>query len=92
MQTDILKNIKKMFNAFEKIDSHTIRTIKLGANISLLLLIAGMVLLIANRAVLNFDTYLEFVTLNIIKSSFTILAEIIIGGLLVDYVFNKSQS
>ena len=64
--------------------------IKAGAIISFVLLILGALLIISNYFFLNQDSFLELIARTLVKNSFTILAEAVIGGLILDYLFKKS--
>ncbi|NSW89984.1 MAG: hypothetical protein HPY74_04735 [Firmicutes bacterium] len=90
IKTAINKNIKKIVTELSKLNNHTKTAIKWGINIFLVFFALGTLLVVLNRIVFNYGSYIEFIATSIIKASFTILAEIIIGSLLVDYVFNKS--
>jgi hypothetical protein len=87
--TNINKNIEKIFSEFYKLNPFTKTVIKRGTQICLTLLILGTVLIFLNHTQFNYDLNYEFIATSIVKNSFTILAEVVIGGLLIDYVFNK---
>lgn len=86
----ITKKINKVINELSKLNKHTKLVIRWGGNIFLILFALGTLLIVLNRKTLNYNSYMEFIAMSIIKASFTILAEIIIGGLSIDYVFNKT--
>jgi len=86
MQSNLAKKLEKIFEAFRKIGKLPRNIMKYGAHAFLALFILGTIMVVYNRTVLNYDLYLEFIATSIIKSSFTILAETIIGGLIVDFV------
>lgn len=81
--------IEKIYNELCKLNKHTVRFIRIGANIFISLFASGTLLSVLNRFVFNHDPYKEFLATSIINSSFTVLAEVIIGCLLIDSVFNK---
>lgn len=83
------KNFKKIITELRKLNNRTKSAIKWGANIFLALFSLGTFIIFFNRVIYSFDSYVEFIAISIIKASFTILAEIIIGCLLVDYIFSK---
>lgn len=89
MQTNLVKKIEKIFLALKEVDKYPKMIIKYGAYAFLLLFAIGTALVVYNRTMLNYDPYYEFVAMSIVKVSFTILAEAVIGGLLIDYVFKK---
>ncbi|NLC67294.1 MAG: hypothetical protein GX754_00585 [Clostridiaceae bacterium] len=82
------KSLKKIITELRKLNNHTKVAIKVGINIFLAFFSLGAVLILVNRTFYGIDSYIEFIAVSIIKASFTILAEIIIGCLLVDYIFN----
>lgn len=84
MQTK--KNIKKIVQEFDKMNKYSKAIIKHGVQISLGLLFTGTVVLISNNRLFPYDSYLRFIGIEITKNSFVILAQAIIGGLLLDYV------
>ncbi|RCX13819.1 hypothetical protein DFR58_11653 [Anaerobacterium chartisolvens] len=89
MQTNKTKSIEKIFDELYKLSPLTKKVIKLGTHISLLLLVFGTLLILFNRSAFTYDAYFQLIAVSIIKSSLTILAEVIIGGLIIDYLFKK---
>lgn len=89
MYTNNNKNIEKIVSEFYKLNPFTKKVIKRGTQICLTLLVLGTLLLFLNHTQFNYDQYYEFIATSVIKNSFIILAEVIIGGLLIDYVFNR---
>lgn len=90
IRTVLRKNIKKIVIELSKLSNYTKIVIKWGANIFLIFFALGTLLVFYNRISLSFDSNIEFIATSIIKASFTILAEVIIGGLFIDYAFSKS--
>ncbi|HHW49539.1 MAG TPA: hypothetical protein GXX14_13125 [Clostridiaceae bacterium] len=89
MQSNLAKKIEKMLSAFSKIDKFPKAIIKHGSRISLLLLAVGTFMVVYNHTAINYDPHLEFIAQCLVKTSFTVLAEAIIGGLVMDFVFKK---
>ena len=83
----INKNLAKIADAFNKLNKKTKKTIRIGFTVSLVLLAAGTLIIAANHTFLSFDNYTEFTGQSIVTSAFTVLAEIVIGSLLIDHVF-----
>lgn len=81
----IKKNVKKIVQEFDKINKYSKAIIKYGTQISLGFLIVGTIILISNNRLFPYDSYLRFIGIEITKTSFIILAQAIIGGLLMDY-------
>lgn len=86
----ISKNIKKIYSAFLKVDGIPKKIIKYGSWIFMAIFALGTLLMLYNRVVLRYDPYYEFISTEIITSSFMILAEFLIGGLLFDYISKKT--
>lgn len=90
MQSNLTKHLQKIFSAFDKIDRLPKAIIKYGAHAFLVLFAIGTTLVVYNHTKLNYDPYYEFIAISVVKASFTILAEAVIGGLLIDFVFKKN--
>ena len=90
MYSDLAKNIQKIFSAVSKIDKLPRMIIKYGTRAFLVLFAIGTGLVVWNHVKLNYDPYFEFVALSVVKASFTVLAEAVIGGLLIDFIFKKN--
>lgn len=80
---------EKILQAFSKMQKIPKTLIRYGMYISTGILVTGMILVILSNTVLEFDPYMDMVSKEIVKTSFVIAAETIIGGLIMDYVFRK---
>lgn len=89
MQSNIAKKIKMIFLAFQKIQKLPKLIIKYGSHVFFALFALGTFLVAHNVIAQKFDPYIEFLGLSIVRTSFIILAEVIIGGLLIDYAIKK---
>lgn len=83
------KNMKKIVQEFDKINKYSKTIIKYGTQISLGFLLIGTIILISNNRLYPYDNYLRFIGIEISKTSFIILAQAIIGGLLMDYIYRR---
>jgi hypothetical protein len=90
MQTNISKGLDKIYSAFGDIGTCSKLLIKYGFRIFLLFFFLGAFLVIYNRQIVIYDSYFELIATSIVKSSFTILAEMVIGALVIDYIFKKN--
>lgn len=90
MQSDINKKIKRIFFELNNIGKNAKIIIKYGSQAAMALFALGTVLVVLNHSAQNFDPYKEFLAVSIVKSSFTLLAEAIVGGILVDFFLKKS--
>ncbi|HOQ00435.1 MAG TPA: hypothetical protein PK604_06330 [Acetivibrio clariflavus] len=93
MQTNKIKKIAcdkimKIFEEFKKINNFSMALITHGTVAALILLSLGISVLILNQTVLEYNSYTKFVATMIIKNSIVLMAEFIIGGLVIDY-FSK---
>lgn len=89
MQFNIAQKLKKIATAFGKIEKLPKAVLKYGCMVFLVLLTVGSVLALLNNTVLSFNSYLDLVSKSLVKISFSIAAEAIIGGLVLDFVFKK---
>ena len=90
MQSNLTRNIEKIFTELGKLSKFTKAIIKYGSQAFLALLTLGAVLVALNHSVFNYNFYTELIATTIVKSSFTILAEVIIGALLIDFALKKA--
>ena len=81
--------IEKIFEEFKKVNNFSKSLIKYGAQVALVILSLGVLILILNQTVLDYDGYTKFVGTLIVKNSIVLLAEFIIGGLVIDYFIKK---
>lgn len=82
-------NINKIIKELSGIGNFSKKLIKHGIRIFLGFFALGTLLVVLNRVSFGYDSYIEFVAQNIIKNSFIMLAEFIIGGLLIDFILNR---
>lgn len=91
MQSNLIRqHIEKIFAEFNKLNKFPKAIIKYGIQAFFALFILGTLLVALNHSALDYDFYLELIATTIVKSSFTILAEVVIGGLLIDFVLKKA--
>ena len=83
------KKLKKIISAIDKIDKFPRSIIVYGTKISFSLLIVGTVLYIYNQNLGYQNIQIKIISMSLVQSSFTILAEAIIGGLIIDYILRK---
>lgn len=89
MESNIFKNIEKIAQEFNKVNRFSRLIIKHGTQVSLALLFIGTLAVFLYQTLLNVNDYTYFIGTQIIRTSFIILAEAIIGGLLIDYVTKR---
>ena len=89
MQSNLTKNIERIYTAFNKLEKLPKALIKYGCYVFLALFIIGNVMVLLNNAVLPYDSYFDLVSKSIVKISFSIAAEVIIGALIMDFMFKK---
>jgi len=89
MQANLKQSIKKIVLELSKLGTLPKSIIKYGAWIFLGVFAFGTLLIVLNRTVYSYDLYYEFLAINIIKASFTLLAEAVIGGILIDFFMKK---
>jgi hypothetical protein len=89
MQFNLSKGFEKIFSEFSKLGSLPKGIIKYGTQAFLVLFFIGTFLVVYNRIQVNFDPYFEFVATSMVKQSFTVLAEVVIGALVIDFIFKK---
>ena len=89
MLFNLSKNVEKIVTAFGKMAKLPKAFMKYGCIVFLVLLTAGSIMALLNITVLNYNSYLDIVSKSLVKTSFSIAAEAVIGGLVLDFMFNK---
>lgn len=89
LQQNLIKNLEKVLKAFGKMEKLPKALIKYGCFIFLGLFLSGTVMVLLNYTVLTWNSYFDLVSKSLVKTSFTIGAEAIIGGLVLDFIFKK---
>lgn len=89
MQTNIANSLKKIILELAKIGTFSRAILKYGTQAFFALLALGTFLIVLNKIYLGFDLYLQYTAISVIKNSFVILAEVVIGGLIIDYILKK---
>lgn len=89
MYLNMTKNLEKIHKEFENLNKISKSLIKYGSAFSILILALGSILLIASGTLLNHDYFFELTARAMIKNSTTVFAEVVIGGLLMDYILKK---
>jgi hypothetical protein len=89
MQSNLLKNLEKILKAFENMGKLPKALIKYGSYVFLAVFTVGTLLVLLNNTILPYNSYFDMVSKAIVITSFTLAAEAIIGGLVMDFVFRK---
>jgi hypothetical protein len=89
MQKNIQKSMRKIIKELSGLNNITKKMIILGLYISLLVLAAGTVLMFINRTLIGYNPYYDYISQLLVEKSFALFAEVIIGCLLVDFIFNR---
>lgn len=89
MQSNLIKNIEKILTAFSNMGKLPKALIKYGCFVFFGLFAIGTVLVLLNNTLLPYNSYFDMVSKAIVITSFTLVAEAIIGGLVMDFVFKK---
>lgn len=63
--------------------------IKYGCYVFYGIFIIGTILVLLNNTLLPYNSYFDMVSKAIVITSFTLIAEVVIGGLIMDFVLNK---
>lgn len=90
MQSNKTKALERIITSFGSLNSLTKVIIKYGTQAFLALFALGAILVAYNHISLNTNAHYEFIATSIVNSSFTIFAEAIIGGLIIDFIFKKT--
>lgn len=88
-QNNRIKKIEKILTSFGNLGRLPKALIKYGCLTFFVIFLIGTVLVLLNNTVLPYNSYFDMVSKEIVKSSFVLAAEFIIGGLVMDYVIGR---
>jgi len=91
-QSNRTKNIEKIFTAFDSMEKLPKSLIKYGLYVFLAIYSIGTLMVILNNTIIPYDSYFDMVSKEIVKVSFILAAEAIIGGVVMDYAFSHHSS
>jgi len=83
------EQLKKVKSAFSELDKLPKALIKYGCYISLAVLTIGCILVLLNYTILPYDSDFDMVSKKLVTTSFSLAAEAIIGGIIMDIVFRR---
>lgn len=88
-QSNRTSNIKKLMNAFNNIDKLPKAFLKYGGFAVLVLFTIGTILVILNHTMLPYNSHFDMISKELVKVSFIVGAEVVIGSLVMDFVFKR---
>jgi len=88
-QSSLAYKVEKIKSAFNRMHKFPRTLIKLGTYIFLAIFIIGAVLVILNNTLLPYNSYFDMVSKELVRTSFIIAAEFVIGSIVMDYVSKR---
>ncbi len=88
MQSNISKNLQKIVSELSNLSKYSKSIIRYGFFVYLVILAVGLSMLIYN-SLSGYDMDLHITAVSLVKNSFVILAETVIGSILIDYLLKK---
>lgn len=89
MQLNNMKKIERIAKQFNKINRLSKIIIKYGFFTFFALFLLGALTILMYQTVFYSNSYIYYLGTQIVKTSFTIPAEVIIGGLVIDFIAEK---
>jgi hypothetical protein len=83
------RKIEVMVKSFNNLSKLPKALIKYGLYIFLTIFIIGSVMILLNNTVFPYSHYMDLVSKAIFTTSFSLAAEAVIGGLIMDIVFRR---
>jgi len=88
-QSDRSRNIRRIKNAFGSMNNLSKALLNYGSYAFVILFIIGTVLVILNNTLLPYNFYFDFVSKELVKISFVLGAEVVIGSLVLDFLSKR---
>ncbi len=90
MYLNMPKNIQKIVTELKDLNNFAKNILIIGSRIALGMFLIGAFLITINHFLLNDSILVGITSRTIVKDSFTILAEVVIGGILLDFLSKKN--
>jgi len=88
-QSNGLNNIRRIMNAFGSMNKLPKVLLKYGCYAFLSLFIISSVLVILNHTILPYHFYIDCISKELVKISFIVGAEVVIGSTVMDFLFKR---
>ncbi|NLP14319.1 MAG: hypothetical protein GX383_07620 [Clostridium sp.] len=85
MQSNNFKKIEKITEKFNKMNRLSRLIIKYGTQAFMLMFFLGILTILLYKTIPGFNDYTFYLGTQIIKISFSVFAQAVIGGLLIDF-------
>jgi len=84
-------SLERIVEKFAHLSSVPRKLVKIGFYLFLLIFAAGTLVVLGNRYFFPYNPYYDFISIQLVKNSFTVLAEFIVGAIVMDFVFSKNE-
>jgi len=91
MFVGLKSTIEKILGKFIDLPLIAKKIVKIGLLLFLMIFAAGTFVVLGNRYFFSYDPYYDFIGNQLVKTSFTVLAEFIVGAIVMDFVFGRSK-
>jgi len=88
-QSNRAYRVEKIISAFNRMHKLPRALFRFGAYMFLAIYITGAVLVILNNTLLPYDPYFDMVSKELVKTSFIVAAEVVIGSIVMDFVSKR---
>ncbi|MEN8906609.1 MAG: hypothetical protein ABF289_11680 [Clostridiales bacterium] len=90
MNSNFSKTMKKVFEVIDNLHEISRKILKIGLSFFVIVFLISLILLTYNKILLNDDT-IYYTSITMLKSSFTVLSQVLFGSLLIDFVIKKFE-
>jgi hypothetical protein len=91
MNSNFSRTLKKIITAINNLHDITRKILKIGVSFFIIVFFTGISLFVYNKANHYFNDDLYYTSISMIKASFTVIAEVLFGCLLIDYGLKKYE-
>lgn len=91
MFVSLKSTIEKFLGKFIELPVLPKKIVKIGLIFSLLIFAAGTIVVLGNRYFFSYEPYYDYIGTQLVKTSFTVLAEFVVGAIAMDFVFGRSK-
>lgn len=91
MFTGLKTRLERIIDKFTQLPLMPKRLFKLGFILFIVIFAAGTFFALGNRFIFSYNPDYEYIGSQLVKNSFTVLAEFVVGAVVMDFVFGRNK-
>lgn len=89
MFVGLKSSLERIIEKFTELKTIPRKLVKIGFFLFLAIFAIGTVIAVVNRYFIAYNPYFDYIANELVKTSFNVLAEFVVGGIVMDFVFGR---